>query len=221
MERRFFRAGTDLRADSQGDEMCISGYAARFNVLSHELNGFRETLSRNCFARSLQSDRDVKMLFNHDPSLILGRKQNGTLSVNEDDKGLRFSCRVADTQAGRDAFKLVQRSDISECSFAFSVDDGCEDWDDCQDDETGERYRRRTIRQASLWDTSIVSSPAYPGTTVTANSRQLNSTRSMLDYFPSGGLPTSFSPELRALLLRREAMQSNSSKQKLMSLILG
>ena len=218
IERRFFKAGAELRA-SQGDEMSISGYAARFNVTSHDLNGFREQLSPGCFTRSLQSDRDVKMLLNHDPSLILGRKANGTLSVTEDDKGLRFRCNIADTTTGRDTYKLIQRNDLSDCSFAFEIDgDEGEQWSDECDENSGERFKMRTIRQARLYDCSVVGSPAYPQTSVSANSRHLNS-RSMIDLFPAG-IPKSFSPEIRSLILRSEATRSGSSRQKLMSLIL-
>jgi hypothetical protein len=37
MERRFIRTGIELGADGQGDEMSISGYAAKWNKLSERL----------------------------------------------------------------------------------------------------------------------------------------------------------------------------------------
>ena len=121
MEYRYIPA-TELRA-SQGDEgsMIISGYAARFGVLSHNLGKFREKIDPGAFQRSLQSDRDVSCLFNHSPSAILGRKKNGTLAVSEDGRGLKFRCNVANTTTGRDVYNLIKRNDISDCSFAFEI----------------------------------------------------------------------------------------------------
>jgi HK97 family phage prohead protease len=225
LEQRFSKAS--LRA-SQGDEgsLILSGRAASFGTLSEDLGGFKETIQRGCFTRSIQSDRDVKATFNHtDP--ILGRKKNGTLRVTEDDKGLNFRAILPDTQAARDVYNLVNARYADSCSFAFSVDgsDG-EDWDQCDDPETGERIRRRTLKRVHLHDVSVLaaSAPAYPvGTAVTVEANklpQLNSlSRNMTDYFPDG-VPVSFPTEVRAFLLRSQNQSSDLrvARQKLFSL---
>src|SRR5713226_163265 len=74
-------SNASLRAQSQGDEMAISGYAASFNVLSQDLGGFREVVAPGAFKRSIDAGADVKALFNHDASRILGRTKSGTLKV--------------------------------------------------------------------------------------------------------------------------------------------
>jgi len=224
IERRYSHAA-QLRA-SQGDEgsMIISGYAGTWNRLSENLGGFREMLIPGAFQRSLQSDRNVACLFNHNPDQILGTKRAGTLSVSEDARGLKFRCDVANTSTGRDVYNLVKRGDLGDCSFAFKIagPDG-EDWDDdCEDPDTGERIAVRKVSRADLFDVSCVQSPAYSGTsvnTISPTSMYSSPHRSMLDYFPTG-IPKSFSPEIRSLILRSEATRSGSSKQKLMSLIL-
>jgi Escherichia/Staphylococcus phage prohead protease len=222
VERRFSSA-VELRADGQGDELSVSGYAARWiPVRSDNLGGFREELKPGCFTRSLQSDRDIKVLLNHDPNMILGRKKNGSLTISEDARGLKFRCNIANTSVGRDVYRLIQRNDLSDCSFAFSVDgDDGEQWSECDDEETNSRVGLRTISRAKLYDVSFVGSPAYPSTSVTASSMpQLNSlTRDMTVLFPHG-IPRSFSPEIRSNILRNNFTRSNSSRQKLMSLIL-
>lgn len=223
LERRF-TTHAEVR-ESQGDElsMRISGYAARWGVLSEPLGGassFREQLVPGCFQRSLQSDRDVKALFNHNPDAILGRKANGTLSVSEDAKGLRFRCSVAQTTLGKDVYRLIQRGDISDCSFAFETSPDGQTWGECDDpDNPGTRCALRTISSAKLYDVSVVGSPAYPQTSVgVASSMDMNSlTRSLSSYFPQG-IPPSFPVEVRALLLRNDssitdlAMQIEASK---------
>jgi HK97 family phage prohead protease len=226
MERRFVSA-VELRA-SQGDEgaMVISGRAASFGTYSEDLNGFRETIKRGAFARSLQSDRDIKCTFNHgDP--LLGRKQNGSLSCQEDERGLTFRAILPPTQAARDVYVLVQNRYATDCSFAFSPDsegdDPGEQWDTYLDD-SGERVRRRTLTRVKLFDVSVLSaSPAYPsGTSVEVDSKpmmQLNSSRSMADYFPNG-VPESFSPELRMQIMRYESRRSGSNRKNLLNFIL-
>lgn len=76
-------------------------------------------------------------------------------------------------QAARDVYTLVKRGDLNACSFAFLGTD--EDWSEEEDDEedgtrsSGNRIVVRNITNFhKLVDCSVVSSPAYPGTSVDA-----------------------------------------------------
>jgi HK97 family phage prohead protease len=170
IEKRILSVNASLRAESQGDELCLRGYAARFNVLSHPLpQGFREQIQPGAFKRSLAAGDDVVCTFNHDESRILGRRSSGTLKVAEDDKGLAFRCQLDKNQvAHRDLHASVKRGDISDCSFAFNVvgEDG-EDFSDGKD-ENGQRCVVRSLRNVKLHDVSVVTHPAYPQTSVDA-----------------------------------------------------
>ncbi|HWY20025.1 MAG TPA: HK97 family phage prohead protease [Candidatus Acidoferrum sp.] len=151
----------------------ISGVAASYGVLSQDLGGFREQLAPGCFARSLRSGDDVKCLFNHDPNQILGRTANKTLTLWDGSDSLNFLCKLnPDSQAHRDLHASIKRGDISECSFAFAVEDGGDEFDEAKD-ENGQRFKRRTLKRAKLLDVSCVTSPAYTGdaTSVSARSR--------------------------------------------------
>jgi len=175
IEHRSF-AG-ELRAAKEKD-FVLTGYAASFNTLSRDLGGYKERLAPGCFKRSLAAGGDVKALFNHDPSKILGRLENGTLSVEEDSRGLKFRCQLNPaSQTHRDIYESVKRGDINECSFAFTVNgDGGEDWSEATD-ERGQRFIRRTITDCNLLDVSCVTNPAYSGaTTVQARSADYTST---------------------------------------------
>lgn len=82
----------------------------------------------------------------------------------EDAKRLQFRCILPDTSVGRDTYNMMQRRDISDCSFAFTCDEN--EWEDIQDEETNQRIGLRSIIHARLLDVSVVGSPAYPHTNV-------------------------------------------------------
>lgn len=80
---------------------------------------------------------------------------------SEDERGLKFAVRLNPaSQSHRDIYASVQRGDISECSFAFMVNDGDDDFDQAKD-ERGQTFIRRTIKQCQLLDVSVVTYPAY------------------------------------------------------------
>ena len=178
MEKRFQL--TEVRAKKNGDKRNITGYAARYNVLSGDLGGFRERIASGAFKRILAANPDVVCLFNHSDNAVLGRTIAVTLRLSEDSRGLKFECDLPDTTAGRDTYESVQRGDLNGCSFAFMVDDSrmCdykeEEIDDEEDGIRGmvKRATRaiiRTIRDfANLIDVSVVTHPAYPQTSVDA-----------------------------------------------------
>lgn len=172
IERRYaaeLRVGAALGGNSQGEEMVIEGYAARFGQQSKDLGGFRETVAPGAFTKALASKPDVRCLFNHDASRVLGRTTSGTLTLAQDDKGLSFRCQLdPNQQAHRDLHAAIKRGDINECSFAFKPegDDG-DDWQDAKD-ERGNWFISRTLKNVRLFDVSAVTHPAYENTSVNA-----------------------------------------------------
>lgn len=166
IEQRTF-TGVELRAESQGDELALAGYACSFNQLSRDLGGFREQVAPGAFKRSIERGDDCKALLNHDPNNILGRRKNNTLKVSEDERGLKFRCVLdSNQQAHRDIHASVKRGDIDECSFSFRVPPQGDMWDEAND-ENGQRFIRRTLLNVDLYDVSAVVYPAYdsPGST--------------------------------------------------------
>ena len=157
-ELRYFKA--ELRVSSEGDApKKICGYAARFNEFSEMMGWFREKIAPGAFAEALKSS-DARALFNHDPNHVLGRESAGTLSLREDDAGLFYEITPPDTQWARDLVASIERGDIKESSFAFSMAGGIEEWVDSVEP------RVRTLhRIGELFDVSPVTYPAYPGAT--------------------------------------------------------
>jgi HK97 family phage prohead protease len=189
LERRFTQ--TTLRAvpgTDAGSPGTVIGYAARCDVLSHDLGGFHERIAPGAFDRSISSGDDCYACMNHDPSLLLGRRRNRTLELFADRTGLRMSCQLPNTSVGRDAFALISRGDVDEMSFAFEPLD--EDWNDEDDpDDRSRRIRVRTLKDLKLRDVACVSSPAYPGTSVSATGVPFHNSapaRSFESLFPAG-----------------------------------
>jgi uncharacterized protein len=163
----------ELRAEAEGDEMAIAGYAALFNQNSKNLGGFKERIAPGAFTRSLKGGEDVKCLLNHDSSHLLGRTKNGTLTLSQDERGLKFRCVLnAESGAHRDLHALIKNGTLDECSFAFTVNGPNGDSFDEAIDENGVRYQRRTLKDVNLLDVSAVTYPAYNNTSVGARSAQ-------------------------------------------------
>jgi HK97 family phage prohead protease len=134
----------------------ISGYAAKYNVRSTMLGTFREQILPGAFTRALkEQSHPVVALWNHDPNYVLGSTRSGTLSVDTDDEGMRYSVEVPDTQLGRDLTTLISRGDVWGSSFAFVI--GEESWGK---DEDGTALRS-VVTVEGVYDVSPVLTPAY------------------------------------------------------------
>jgi uncharacterized protein len=179
MEKRIL--GThELRASKSGDKMVVKGYAATYNTLSKDLGGFRERIAPGAFRRILSTNPDVVMTFNHDVNSVLGRTTAGTLRLSEDRNGLAFECDLPNTAAGRDVWESVQRGDINGCSFAFKLASGMDELsEESVESDGGIRGAvKRTVKMivrtikdfANLFDCSVVTDPAYSGTSVSPRS---------------------------------------------------
>lgn len=165
IERRAF-AADEFRIETRDDGVRhLIGHAAVFNSLSEDLGGFREQIAPGAFADAINSD-DVRALFNHDANFILGRNRAKTLTLAEDSRGLAIDILLPDTQTVRDlVLAPIERGDVSQMSFGFSVRPGGQDW--AKDDE-GRVIR--TLKKLRLYDVSPVVYPAYPETDVAVRS---------------------------------------------------
>lgn len=172
MERRNFTM-LELRVEGD-DKPRIKGHAAVFNTLSEVLWDFREMIKPGFFKDVLQDD--VRGLFNHDSNIVLGRTTSGTLTLEEDELGLRVEIDPPDTTLVKDmVLEPMKRGDINQMSFGFSVKSKL-----AGDDEDGDEWVRtgsdvvRILKAGGckrLYDVSPVTYPAYPETSVAVRSR--------------------------------------------------
>jgi HK97 family phage prohead protease len=197
--KREFRTTTELRAES---DFCITGYAALFNNESKDLGGFRETIAPGAFTRSLRENADVKCLFNHDPNKVLARTKSGTLTLAQDDRGLKFRAQLdQNSQMHRDIYASIKRADVNECSFAFRVAPNGQEW--TNKTSGNDSYAARTLTDVDLVDVSAVCYPAYDNTSVDARS-----------LFPDGEI-AEIGSALSSLTAKRAADAGNSETEKL------
>jgi len=137
------------------DSLVIEGYAANFEQRT-DLGYFKEEIARGAFDDVMEDD--VRLLLNHEGA-PMARTTNGTLELSIDETGLKYRAALADTQDGRDLYKLIKRGDITQSSFAFTIAE--QEWSE-------DHSVRKVLKMARLLDVSPVTYPAYPTTTVAA-----------------------------------------------------
>jgi HK97 family phage prohead protease len=166
LETRLFQVdGFEVREDADG--MHLEGYAALFNSRSENLGGFTETIQPGAFRASLKARNNVFLLYNHDTNAVLGSTRAGTLTLTEDERGLKISASIAPTSTGRDVAVLVKRGDLSGFSFGFSMPArGGDSWNS--------EGTERVLKSVRLHEVSLVAFPAYPATNGTATVRGLD-----------------------------------------------
>jgi len=153
----------ETRADGS---MVLRGHAALYDTPTDIGGMFTEVIQRGAFDGALQRGDDVRALLNHDPNMVLGRTKAGTLRLWLDDRGLAYEVDLdAENDVSRRVWRMVQRGDVSQSSFAFTVPAGGAKFEPAASREV---LPRRVITNVELYDVSPVTYPAYAETTVSA-----------------------------------------------------
>ena len=175
VERRFAELQTEVTGRKLG------GYAAVFNQVT-DIGRYLEQLSPNTFRSALDSGQNVAGLLNHDPNMLLASTRNGSLRLSTDTHGLQFELDLPDTTTGNDVRSLVESGLLNKCSFSFLP--GEQDW-------TMHEGRRLCTRTSvkRLLDVSVVTIPAYEGTSVSMRSQNLIDDRTRLILARAAHLP--------------------------------
>lgn len=159
-------------ANNDENKQLVEGYAAVFNqrtlIWESEWSGWKymEVIDRNAFNGADMNDTVFK--YNHgDVAMILARASNNTLTMNTDDKGLRISADIIDTNNGTDVYKLIKRGDLNKMSFAFTVKS-----ERTEVDKENKIYTRTITAFDKIYDVAVVDFPAYDGTSIQARSKE-------------------------------------------------
>jgi len=157
MEKRTYKS-SDISLETREDgPPVIKGHAAIFNAI--ESGGwFREMVAPGAFTDSLKED-DIRALWNHDTTMVLGRNRAQTLKLWEDERGLAIEITPPDTQMARDVLESIRRGDVTQMSFGFQVKKAT--W--IEEDGEGDLRVLDTIK---LWEVSPVTFPFYKDTDV-------------------------------------------------------
>lgn len=156
----------ETRALQGNDELIIEGYFATFNNRTELWKGAYEQILPSAFDSSINGD--IRALADHDTAKVLGRTTAGTLDLTVDNKGLYGTIKINQNDPEAVAlYERVKRGDIDNCSFGFRVieeetifaDDGTVEW---------------RLKDVELLEVSIVTFPAYDGTSVQARKKEFD-----------------------------------------------
>jgi HK97 family phage prohead protease len=138
-----------------------------YESLSQDLGGFKETIKRGAFNKTLQDGADVRALVNHDDSRILGRIKNGTLQLEDREDGLYCTVELGNQSYANDLWESIQRDDVNTLSFGFRT------IKDTWTKDSG-RQQTRYLNEVQLLEVSFgVVFPAYEATDSQAVYRSL------------------------------------------------
>lgn len=149
------------------EEGIVEGYAMLFDVQSDGLP-FYETIERGALDGVVERS-DVFALLNHSLErgvLARSNRGRGSLSLEVDERGLKYRFTIPDTAVGKELAENLRRGEIDSSSFGFTVDE--DKWEK-RDDGI---WSRRIIRIAELFDVSPVYRAAYSATSVSLRGRE-------------------------------------------------
>ena len=166
------------REEQESGDLILSGYFIKFDEETELWPGYFEVIKREGVEKAIK-DADIRALFNHDHSLVLGRTGNDTVRLDVDDVGLFGDIIInKDDPQAVGAYARVQRGDVIGCSFGFFP----------IKINTEERYDGSymdTILDLEIFEVSPCTFPAYPQTEIAARQKdfesQLRANRETLD----------------------------------------
>jgi HK97 family phage prohead protease len=117
--------------------------------------GTVEIIDRAAFNKTLKDKKEVRALWNHNDSYILGNTKSETLELEDSDDGLICRCELPNTSYANDLYEIVSRGDVKTMSFGFLPIK----WEDSNNGKL------RTLKEVALEEVSFgVTFPAYPET---------------------------------------------------------
>lgn len=161
-ELRYTQNPPEVRTESRE----VEGYALVWNSESVDLGGFTEIIDRNALDGVIEKS-DVLCLLNHNTDKgVLARSSFGTgsLKLEIDDKGLRYSFTAPNTALGDELLEGLRRNDITSSSFGFTVSK------DSFEKRSDGSILRTVQKIEQLYDVSPVYYPAYQATSVDVRS---------------------------------------------------
>lgn len=162
MDRETRQKKTTFRSAGGDDGKYIEGYFVVFGDVYDCGWGFTESVDRHAFDKCLHDD--VRVLLNHDDTIVLGRTSAGTAEIRVDDHGLwgRVKINEQDTDAVN-AWARVERGDVDQASFGFDIISEVRTVSD-----GGDVYY--TLTEVKLFEISVCTFPAYEATSLSARS---------------------------------------------------
>lgn len=170
-EKEIEKRGGELQIEVS--DRLVSGYAVVFDTWSNDL-GFYEKILKGAITDETIKRSDVICKLNHDDQKVLARSKygEGSLILEVDDKGLKYTFEAPRTQYGDELLEYLRRGDITGSSFAFTIEEDEFSYQWPFDKDADPVLCREVIKVDKLFDVSPVFTPAYEKTSV-ANKRKL------------------------------------------------
>lgn len=129
-----FKSYNTLEFKSYDKDLKIFGYASIFGLKDNE----GDVVLPGAFHHSLKLNRDVKFLWQHDPSQPIGRIDK----LYEDTVGLYLECTIFSER--KDVSRMIKEKIVDSLSIGYSVD------------EHFYNHDTRFLKHLSLFEISIV-----------------------------------------------------------------
>ena len=162
-----------MELEIRGNALHISGYVNAVERESRRLparmcskakSDFVEKISAGAFGRAVSRAREIRLMFNHKRDI--GGTADGTLTLSEDNIGLKANAVVTDPEA----VEAARKGEFRGWSFGFS--NAVDRWEDISDG-----LQRRTIDDLDLSEVSVLTvTPAYVGTSVEVRGEDVSET---------------------------------------------
>lgn len=164
-EKEIEKRGGELQIEVS--DRLVSGYAVVFDTWSNDL-GFYEKILKGAITEETIKRSDVICKLNHDDQKVLARSKygEGSLILEVDEKGLKYTFKAPRTQYGDELLELLRRKDIQGSSFAFTIEEDEFSYQWPFDKDADPVLCREVIKVDKLFDVSPCYIPAYEGTSV-------------------------------------------------------
>lgn len=163
-EVRRMQRSTEFSVRQEGEDRYIEGYFVRFGDVYDMGYGITESIAPGAFDEVLASGADIRVLINHDSTLVLGRTKAGTAEFRADAVGVYGRVKInPNDQDAVNALARVERGDVDQASFGFR------DWEETREvgPQTGKVHYTLT-KIKDLREFTVCTFPAYQTTSLSA-----------------------------------------------------
>jgi len=153
-----------FRTAEDNGEKFIEGHFAVYGDVYDMGCGITESIAPGAFDKYLGGD--IRILCNHDSTLVLGRTKSGTAEVRSDDHGVFVRCKVnPDDVDAMNLYARMQRGDVSQASFGAYIRA-----EERKVNPDGSIHY--TLTDIEAFEFSVCTFPAYEATEVNARSKE-------------------------------------------------
>ncbi|MGB3406879.1 MAG: HK97 family phage prohead protease [Jannaschia sp.] len=151
LERKFAHGEASVRLE---EGVLITGYASWFGIEDKGRDVVEAGAYCDSLARLSAEGRSVKMLWQHDPTAVIGVWDE----VREDARGLYVRGRLLPgVEKAREAATLIEAGALDGLSIGYTVKRAIKD-----------TQGRRLLKELELWEVSLVTFPMLPSARVGA-----------------------------------------------------